>query len=698
MTKYTQEEAYAGSLEYFGGDELAASVFVSKYALRNESGDLLERTPDDMHHRLAREFARIESKYPNPLTEEEIYGYLSRWEIVPQGSPMAAMGNPYKMQSLSNCFVIDSPADSYGGILFADQEQAQIMKRRGGVGFDISTIRPRGLTTANAAGTTDGIGVFMERFSNTCREVAQGGRRGALMITISVKYPEIETFINIKRDLKKVTGANISIRLTDDFMEAVKNDTDFHLQWPVDVPLEEATIVKKVRAKEVWKQIIDAAWTSAEPGLLFWDTVKRNTPTEAYKSLGYGNVSTNPCAELVLSPYDSCRLLLVNLSKFIKYSYEPGAMFDYVSYGAAVKVAQRLMDDLVDLELEAVDKIINKIESDKERPQVKAVELDLWNKIKKAASGARRTGLGITALGDTLAALNIRYGSQESVDKTEEIYRVLAVNAYRSSVKMAEERGTFPVYSYELEKDHPFIKRVMDVDPVLKADYIKHGRRNIAITTTAPAGSVSCLTQTTSGIEPAFLVSYTRRKKLTATDVDSRVDFVDAMGDKWQEYKVYHHGYKAWMDASGKGDSVEESPYWKATSNDVDWEMSVKLQAAAQKWVCHSISKTCVSGDSLVETNQGLLYIDEIASQSNCQHEKSATVENITTRNHLGRNAMVGFVSDQGIKQVYKVTTKSGHSIKSTLDHKFILLNEEEDIEVWVELCDLNIGDRIKLS
>lgn len=593
MTSYTQEEAYTSSLEYFGGDELAASVFLSKYALRDSSGALLEKTPADMHRRLAREFARIEAKYPNPLSEDEIFEYLSKWEIVPQGSPMSAMGNPYKIQSLSNCFVIAAPEDSYGGILFADQEQAQIMKRRGGVGFDISTIRPKGMHTANAAGTTDGIGVFMERFSNTCREVAQGGRRGALMLTVSVNHPEIETFINIKRDLKKVTGANISIRLTDDFMRSVKDDTEYTLRWPVDASAVDAKVTKVVKAKEVWDQIIDAAWTSAEPGLLFWDTVKKATPTEAYASLGYGSVSTNPCGEIVLSPYDSCRLLLLNLAKFVKNPYDAGATFDYVAFGRAAKVAQRLMDDLVDLELEAVNTIIAKIESDPESEAVKHSELALWRKIKDAASKGRRTGLGITAMGDALAALNIRYGSQESVDKTEEIYKVLEVNAYRSSVRMAAERGAFPIFSHKLEAEHEFIQKVISADPELRADYLKHGRRNIALTTTAPAGSVSCLTQTTSGIEPAFLVSYTRRKKITSTDIDSRVDFVDQLGDKWQEYKVYHHGYKKWMEVTGKGDNVEESPYWKATSNDVDWEMSVKLQAAAQKWVCHSLSKTC---------------------------------------------------------------------------------------------------------
>jgi ribonucleoside-diphosphate reductase alpha chain len=603
MIKYTQEEAYASSLEYFGGDELAASVFLSKYALRDSTGSLLEKAPADMHRRLAKEFARIEAKYPNPLSEEEIFEYLSKWEIVPQGSPMSAMGNPYKIQSLSNCFVIAAPEDSYGGILFADQEQAQIMKRRGGVGFDISTIRPRGMHTANAAGTTDGIGVFMERFSNTCREVAQGGRRGALMLTVSVNHPEIETFINIKRDLKKVTGANISIRLTDDFMQAVKDDSEYTLRWPVDASPSDARVTKVVKAKEVWDQIIDAAWTSAEPGLLFWDTVKKATPTEAYASLGYGSVSTNPCGEIVLSPYDSCRLLLLNLAKFVKNPYDAGATFDYVAFGRAAKVAQRLMDDLVDLELEAVDTIISKIESDPESEAVKHAELALWRKIKDAASKGRRTGLGITAMGDALAALNIRYGSQESVDKTEEIYKVLEVNAYRSSVRMAAERGAFPIFSHKLEAEHEFIQKVISADPELRSDYLKHGRRNIALTTTAPAGSVSCLTQTTSGIEPAFLVSYTRRKKVNPNDVDSRVDFVDQLGDKWQEYKVYHHGYKKWMEVTGKGDVIEESPYWKATSNDVDWEMSVKLQAAAQKWVCHSLSKTCnLPNDTTKET------------------------------------------------------------------------------------------------
>lgn len=615
---YTYNEAYEASLAYFKGDELAASVFVSKYALRDSEGNILEKTPTDMHLRLTREFARIEAKYPNALSEKEIFCLLADTDhldvtkkstmtleqlaaesrgvgaVVPQGSPMSAMGNPYKLQSLSNCFVIDSPQDSYGGILFTDQEQAQIMKRRGGVGFDVSTIRPKGLATANAAGTTDGIGVFMERFSNTCREVAQGGRRGALMLTISVMHPEVETFINIKRDLKKVTGANISVRLTDEFMNAVKDDKEFTLRWPVEVPVEEAKVTKVVKARELWNQVIDAAWTSAEPGLLFWDTVKRMTPTEAYASKGYANVSTNPCAELILSPYDSCRLLLVDLTKFVKDSYLSTASFDFEKFKKVSAKAQKLMDDLVDLEIEAVDAILKKIESDPESENVKRQEVELWLKIKKAASGARRTGLGITGIGDALAAIGVTYGSQESVEKTEEIYKSLALSAYRSSVDMAKDRGSFPVYDWSMETESQFLQKIMEADKTLSADWKKYGRRNIALTTTAPAGSVSCLTQTTSGIEPAYLLSYTRRKKINPNDTLSRVDFIDHLGDKWQEYKVYHHGFKKWMDATGKTDEqIAESPYWKATSNDVDWTMSVKLQAAAQKWVCHAISKTC---------------------------------------------------------------------------------------------------------
>jgi ribonucleoside-diphosphate reductase alpha chain len=592
MTTHTYEEARSHSLKYFNGDSLAAEVFAGKYALRDLQGNLCELTPADMHRRMAKEFARIESKYPSPMSESEIYELFDSWKVVPQGSPMSAIGNPYQFQSLSNCFVIESPQDSYGGILRADQEQAQIMKRRGGVGFDVSTIRPRGLTTLNAARTTDGIGIFMERFSNTCREVAQGGRRGALMLTISVHHPEIRTFINIKRDLKRVTGANISIRLSDEFMNAVKDGAKVQLRFPVekDVP---HIIEEEVSAVELWNEIIEAAHASAEPGLLFWDTVTRMGPADAYASAGYGSTSTNPCGEITLSPYDSCRLLLVNLYAFVKNPFTAEAHFDYEDFGKVVYKAQRLMDDLVDLELEAVDRILEKIDNDPEDAETKRIETLLWQKIKKAAIGGRRTGLGITALGDALAATNVVYGSSESVAETDKIYMTQALSAYTSTVDMAELRGAFPVFSHDLEKGHPFIERILALDNKLRAKYVKFGRRNIALTTTAPAGSVSILTQTTSGCEPVFMLSYKRRRKITANDGDARVDFVDDLGDKWQEYTVYHHAFKKWMDVTGLSEAdIAKSPYFGATSNDIDWVKKIDVQAAAQKWICHSISNT----------------------------------------------------------------------------------------------------------
>jgi ribonucleoside-diphosphate reductase alpha chain len=576
------------SVEYFKGDKLAAEVFLGKYALTSPTGDILEATPDDMHRRLAKEFARIEKKYPNPLSENEIFKWLERFEcIIPQGSPMSGIGNPYQTVSLSNCFVIESPFDSYGGILKTDQEEAQLMKRRGGVGFDVSTIRPRGLATSNAAKTTDGIGVFMERFSNTCREVAQGGRRGALMLTISVHHPEIETFVKIKQDLKKVTGANISIRLTDEFMNAVKQDKDFELRFPVDA--KKPSISSKTSATALWNKIIESAHGSAEPGLLFWDTVKRETPTECYEE--FKSTSTNPCGEIVLSPYDSCRLLLVNALSFVHNPFQKNAKFQDDAFQECVMVAQRLMDDLVDLELECVDKILAKIDNDPEPDDVKAIERNLWGKIKNACQRGRRTGLGLTGVGDMFAALNIQYGSEESIEMTDKVYGLLALGAYQATVDMAEERGAFPAFDYELEKDHPFLQRIFAQDKNLAAKWKKFGRRNVALTTTAPAGSVSMLTQTTSGIEPAFEVVYKRRKKINPNDKEARVDFTDAMGDTWQEYEVYHHQYAKWMKVSGKS-GVENSPYFKARANDIDWVNKVKVQAAAQKWICHSISNT----------------------------------------------------------------------------------------------------------
>jgi len=596
-------------LDYFKGDELAPDVFM-KYALRDENDNLLETNPDQLHQRLAKEFARIEAKYPNPMSEHEIIDLLADFAlVVPQGSPMSGIGNRHQLQSLSNCFVIEQPHDSYAGILFTDQEQVQIMKRRGGVGFDISTIRPKGQPTSNAARTTDGIGVFMERFSNSCREVAQGGRRGALMLTIDCRHPEIETFIDIKRDLKKVTGANISIRFTDEFMQSVESGSDFTLRWPVEARPEDVEICKVVNAKQVWDKFVDAAWSSAEPGALFWDTVTREGIPDCYRDVGYKTISTNPCGEIALSPYDSCRLMVVNLTSFILDPFTENARFDFNRFHAVVYKAQRLMDDLVDLEIECVDRILAKIDSDPQPEHVKRIERDLWTKIRSAGLNGRRTGLGPTGLGDALAALNVRYGSDRSISMTSDIYKALAVASHCSSLIMASERGSFPAFDYSKEKDHVYLNKVMEAcGPDFVDMWKSTGRRNIALTTTAPVGSVSCLTQTTSGIEPAFLLSYKRRRKITQGDLTSRVDFVDPLGDKWQEYTVYHHWFKKWMDVTGKADP-KESPYWGGTANDIDWVKSVDIQAAAQRWIDHSISKTCNLPNSATRETVNDVYI-----------------------------------------------------------------------------------------
>jgi len=596
----TFNDAIRKSIEYFNGDELAANVFVTKYALCDKSGNFYEETPDDMHRRLAREFSRIEKKYENPMSEEEIYDLFKDFKfVIPQGSPMAGIGNDHQIQSLSNCFVIESPWDSYGGILKTDQELVQIAKRRGGVGFDISSIRPKGLSTANAARTTDGIEVFMDRFSNSCREVAQGGRRGALMITISVHHPQIRDFIRIKHDLTRVTGANISIRLTDEFMCAVEDDSDVELRYPVDS--DEPVMKETVRANDIWDEIISSAHKTAEPGLLFWDTAKKLTPSDIYSDEGFGSISTNPCGEIILSAYDSCRLMLVNLSSFVDRPFKKNSRFNFKKMSEISHKAQRLMDDMIDLEIEQIDKILEKIGSDPEPSKVKKIERDLWNNIRDQAIKGRRTGLGVTAVGDTLASLNVRYGSDESIAIVEKIYKTLTVSAYRSSCIMARERGPFPIHDFSKETTHPFLRRIWEEDPELLQMNEKWGRRNISLTTTAPAGSVSVLAQTTSGIEPAYLLRYSRRKKINQ-DVEpgARIDFIDDLGDKWQEYDVYHHGFNRWRDSlkipEGKTmsyESLEEmSPYYKSTSSDIDWIQKVKLQAAAQKWICHAISNT----------------------------------------------------------------------------------------------------------
>lgn len=591
MKVFSKEEALKASIEYFNGDELAASTFLAKYALTDNDGNLREKTPDDMHRRLAREFARIESKYPNPMSEEEIYALMKDFgEVVPQGSPMSAVGNDYQVQSSSNCFVLSSPRDSYGGISTTDQEEAQIMKRRGGCGFDISTIRPKGMPTANAAKTTDGIGVFMERFSNTCREVAQGGRRGALLLSISVHHPEIRTFIQIKKDKKKVTGANISIRLTDEFLEAVEAEGSLQLRFPVEKNVPHI-FETSVSATEIWREIIEAAWASAEPGLLFWDNALKNTPSDCYESEGFNSISTNPCGEIVLSKNDSCRLLLANLAGFVENAFSEAARFNFHRFDESVIKSQRLMDDLIDLEIEQVDKIITKVISDPEPEEVKAIELNLWRNVRDRAVQGRRTGLGVTAVGDMLAMLGMTYGSDESIAFVEEVYKQLGTNAYLSSCRLAKERGAFPVFSHAKEAGHPFISRILEAGTdELRELYQQYGRRNIALTTTAPAGTVSLMTQTTSGIEPAYLLEYKRRKKIMGNN-DATADFVDAMGDRWQEFKVRHHGLQQWVEITGNED-ITQSPYWNSTSDKIDWVQRVKLQAAAQKWICHSISST----------------------------------------------------------------------------------------------------------
>ena len=603
---YDYQRVFEASLEYFNGDELAASVFAGKYALQDEKGNYLELTPDDMHRRLAGQFARIERKYPNNMILEEIYQLFKDFKyVVPQGSPMSGIGNEAKIQSLSNCFVIESPADSYAGILKTDQEQVQIMKRRGGVGFDISTIRPKGMITSNAAKTTDGIEVFLDRFSNSCREVAQGGRRGALMLSISVHHPQVMDFIKIKRDLKRVTGANISVRVTDEFMQAVKAGDDYHQRWPVDA--SDPEVHCHTSAREVWDALIEGAHASAEPGVLFWDTAKRMTPSDAYTDVGFGSVSTNPCGEIILSPYDSCRLMLMNLTSFVKDPWTENAYFDWGDFRNKTRKAQRLMDDMIDLEIEQIDKILAKIDSDPENETVKYYEKNLWQTIRKVAIDGRRTGLGVTGLGDAIAMLGQTYGSDKSIGTVEEIYKWLTLASYEESIQLAKERGAFEVFNHRKERGHPYLERVIsELTPEVVEDYRTYGRRNIANTTTAPAGSVSCLTQTTSGIEPAFMLYYKRRKKVQNGE---EVMFVDELGDEWTEFIVYHHAFKKWLDCQdGRAwvapeHAVAESPYAGATANEIDWRAKVKLQSVAQKWICHAISNTTnLPADIDVET------------------------------------------------------------------------------------------------
>ncbi len=588
---FTYQQALLDSITYSDGDELAARVFVDKYALRNHKDEILENTPEMMHRRIAKELGRIEkNKFKNPLTEQDIFSYLDKFKkIIMQGSPMFGIGNPYHFATLSNCYVLDTPLDSYGGIHKTDEQLSQISKRRGGCGIDISHIRPCGSVVNNAARTSTGIIPFMQRFSNSIREVGQGGRRGALMITISVHHPQVLDFASIKRNKNEITGANISVRLTDEFLNAVDKDLEYEQRWPVDS--KNPKISHKVKAKDVWKNIVENAHNMAEPGLLFWDTIIKESPADCYSDFGYETVSTNPCSELPLSTLDSCRLAVINLFSYVENPFTDKAKFNYESLFNDSKILQRLMDDLVDLELEHIDRIIKKIQDDPEAKSIKERELELWNKIKIACSNGRRTGSGETGLADALAALNIKYCSDESIRKVSKIYKTIKLACYWSSVEMAKELGAFPVWNHELEKNNPFLLRIKEEDEDLWKEMKKHGRRNIALLTTAPTGSVSILTQTSSGIEPVFQTHYTRRKKITHDDKNSKVDFIDNMGDKWQEFTVYHPKIKLWMDVTGEKE-INKSPWNNCCAEDLNWPDRVKLQSVAQKHVDHAISST----------------------------------------------------------------------------------------------------------
>lgn len=626
---YTYDEAFRASLEYFDGDELAARVWVNKYALKDSFGNIYEQSPHDMHHRIAAEIARIEQKYPNPLTEDEVFSLLDHFRyLVPAGSPMTGIGNDFQIASLSNCFVIgiDGNADSYGAILKLDEEQVQLMKRRGGVGHDLSGIRPKGSPVKNSALTSTGIVPFMERYSNSTREVAQDGRRGALMLSISVRHPEAEDFIDAKMTEGKITGANVSVKLDDEFMRCATEGRPYHQQFPIDA--DKPFVEKDIDAAALWRKIVHNAWKSAEPGVLFWDTILRESIPDCYADLGFRTVSTNPCGEIPLCPYDSCRLLAVNLYSYVEHPFTPQAEFNFELFKQHVAMAQRLMDDIIDLEQEKIDRIIKKIQSDPQSEEVKHTELHLWEKIKYKTAQGRRTGVGITAEGDMIAALGLRYGTEEATDMAVKVQRTLALSAYRSSVKMAKERGAFPVYDTAREANNPFILRIREYDAELYAEMQQYGRRNIACLTIAPTGTTSLMTQTTSGIEPVFMPVYKRRRKVNPNDPQVHVDFVDETGDSFEEFIVYHPKFLTWMKVQGLDtekrytqeevdELVARSPYYKATANDVDWLMKVRMQGAIQKWVDHSISVTVNLPNQVDEELVNRLYVE--AWRSGCK-------------------------------------------------------------------------------
>ena len=626
---YTYDEAFEASLEYFAGDELAARVWVNKYAMKDSYGNIYEKSPADMHWRIAMEVARIERKYKNPMSAQEIFDLLDHFRyIIPAGSPMTGIGNHFQVASLSNCFVIglDGDADSYGAIIRIDEEQVQLMKRRGGVGHDLSHLRPAGSPVKNSALTSTGLVPFMERYSNSTREVAQDGRRGALMLSVSIKHPDAEAFIDAKMTEGKVTGANVSVKIDDAFMQAAAEQKPYVQQFPINS--EKPIVSKEIDASALWKKIVHNAWKSAEPGVLFWDTILRESVPDCYADLGFRTVSTNPCGEIPLCPYDSCRLLAVNLYEYVDNPFTRDAKFNFELFRDHVRKAQRIMDDIIDLELEKIELILQKIDSDPQSEEVKYSERNLWKKILRKSSMGRRTGVGITAEGDMLAALGLRYGTQEATDFAVEVQKTVCLSAYASSVQMARERGAFEMYDAKREEQNPFIQRIREADPKLYEDMVKYGRRNVACLTIAPTGTTSLMTQTTSGIEPVFLPVYKRRRKVNPNDPEAHVDFIDETGDAFEEYIVYHHKFLTWMKVCGLDterrytqeeidELVEQSPYYKATANDVDWLMKVRMQGAIQKWVDHSISVTVNLPNTVDEQLVNDLYME--AWRSGCK-------------------------------------------------------------------------------
>ncbi|PDP60458.1 adenosylcobalamin-dependent ribonucleoside-diphosphate reductase [Prevotella intermedia] len=690
---YSFDEAFETSLRYFDGDELAARVWVNKYAMKDSFGNIYEKSPEDMHWRIANEVARIEKKYKNPISAQDVFELLDHFRyIIPAGSPMTGIGNNYQIASLSNCFVIglDGDADSYGAILRIDEEQVQLMKRRGGVGHDLSHVRPKGSPVNNSALTSTGLVPFMERYSNSTREVAQDGRRGALMLSVSIKHPDAEAFVDAKMEEGKVTGANVSVKITDSFMEAAVNDKPFVQQFPINA--EQPTYSKEISAKKLWEKIVHNAWKSAEPGVLFWDTIIRESLPDCYADLGFRTVSTNPCGEIPLCPYDSCRLLSINLYAYVKNPFTKDATFDFDLFRKHAVLAQRIMDDIVDLEMEKIELIMEKVKNDPQNDEVKLAEYHLWEKIQDKSGKGRRTGVGITAEGDMIAAMGLRYGTEEATKFSVEVHKTLALAAYRSSVTMAQERGAFAIFDTQREAENPFLLRMKEADEQLYADMMKYGRRNIACLTIAPTGTTSLMTQTSSGIEPVFMPVYTRRRKVNPNDTDVHVDYVDEVGDSFEEYIVYHKKFLEWMQINGLdatkkysqteiNELVKRSPYYKATANDVDWLMKVRMQGAIQKWVDHSISVTVNLPNNVDEALVNKLYVE--AWRSGCK--------GCTIYRDGSRSGVMISVSKKDKKKKNENETNKDNDLSTAEEKHAHICTPPEVVEVRPQVLDCDV-------